>query len=137
MSIIKNGVGIIIIQDNKVLLAQRKGSHASGEYGSLGGHLEFLETPIEAAKREALEEFGIKLKNIEFLCCTNMLKYDRHVVNLTFTAEIEAGEPTIQELDKFNTIGWYDLNNLPKLLFKPTEIAISALTNKQKYFEVS
>lgn len=137
MSFIKNGVGVIIIKNNQVLLAQRKGSHASGEYGSLGGHLEFSETPVECIKREVFEEAGITLKNIEFLCCLNVIKYDRHVINLTFTAEIESGEPQILEPDYFSTMDWYDLDNLPSPLFKPTEIALLALKNRQKYFEVS
>lgn len=41
----KVGVGALIIQDGRILLAKRKGSHDQRTYGSVGGHLEFGESP--------------------------------------------------------------------------------------------
>ncbi len=87
MQSIKVGVGVIIIQDNKILLTERIGSHAENTFGSLGGHLEYGETPTQAIQREAMEELGIELVDLEFLTCINLLKYNRHVINITFTAK--------------------------------------------------
>ena len=58
----KVGAGVVIIKDGQILLAKRKGSHGCGHWGSMGGHVEFGESPIEASKREAFEELGIKLE---------------------------------------------------------------------------
>ena len=78
------GAGVVIIQNGRTLLAKRRGSHAAGCYGSLGGHVEFGERPVETVKREAREELGIEIGNIEFVSCTNMRKYGKHYVDLVY-----------------------------------------------------
>ena len=55
----KTGVGILIIKDNKVLSHKRAGSHGAGEYAFPGGHLEYMETVEQGAKREVMEETGV------------------------------------------------------------------------------
>jgi len=132
------GVGAIIIDENqKVLLTKRKGSHGEGSYGSLGGHLEYGESPTEALKREALEELGIELEKIEFLVCTNLIKYNKHYLDLTFLAKIKSDEPTIMEPDKIDLVGWFDLNDLPNPLFEPVKIGIEAYLKGKNYFEIN
>jgi 8-oxo-dGTP diphosphatase len=68
---IKVGAGVIIIKDNKTLLAQRKSKKTLGgsQWGSAGGHVELGETPAQAAVREAREELGIEVGNLRFLVC--------------------------------------------------------------------
>ena len=53
------GVGALIVRNNQILLAKRRGSHGAGTFGSVGGHLEFGETPEVALKREAMEQLEI------------------------------------------------------------------------------
>ena len=132
------GVGVLIIQDNRLLLAQRKGSHAEGTYGSVGGHVEFGESPEDALKREALEELGITLGNIAFLACINMIRYGKHYIDLGFQADIIAGTPEIQpaEADKFIQIGWYALDDLPNPLFAPIEAYLEAWKTGKRYFNL-
>ncbi|MEM7031479.1 MAG: NUDIX domain-containing protein [Chloroflexota bacterium] len=134
----KVGVGALIIQNNQLLLAQRKGSHAEGTYGSVGGHVEFGESPEEALIREGYEELGITLGKISFLACTNMIMYDQHYIDLGFQASIIAGTPEIQpaEVDKFIRIGWYDLDQLPSPLFGPIETYIEAWRTGNRYFDL-
>ncbi|TAN33045.1 NUDIX hydrolase [Patescibacteria group bacterium] len=67
--IIKVGAGAVIIKDGKTLLAKRKGAHADGCYGSIGGHVEFGESPMETVKREATEELGVEIGNLKFVSC--------------------------------------------------------------------
>ena len=131
------GAGVVIIQNGRTLLAKRRGSHAAGCYGSLGGHVEFGERPVETVKREAREELGIEIGNIEFVSCTNMRKYGKHYVDISFTAEIISGEPTILEPEKIESIGWFPLNDLPTPLFDPVRIALEAVRTGNRYFEVS
>ena len=133
---IKVGAGVVIIKNGKTLLAKRAGSHAQGCYGSLGGHVEFGETPVETVMREAREELGIEIGNVQFVTCTNMMKYGKHYVDISFTAEILEGEPTICEPDKIAHVGWYDLDDLPEPLFEPVRIVLEAMKNKQTYFEI-
>ncbi len=50
-------VGVLVIQDDKILTGTRS---ESGLIGGPGGHIEEGETPEEAAARESLEEFNIR-----------------------------------------------------------------------------
>lgn len=131
----KVGAGVVIIKDGMTLLAKRKGAHAAGSWGSLGGHVEYGESPIEACRREAREELGIEIGEIKFATCTNMIKDGKHYVDVSFTAEIISGEPAIQEPDRIEEIGWYPLDDLPEPLFEPVRIVLEALKTGQQYFE--
>lgn len=135
-TIVKVGAGVIIVRDGKTLLTQRAGSHAAGHYGSLGGHVNYGESPIEAVKREAREELGIEIGNIRFVSCTNMVKYGKHYVDISFVADLLNGEPTIQEPHRIASIGWYDLDALPAPLFEPVRIALEAYQTGKPYYEV-
>lgn len=77
---VKVGIGILVFKEGKglpagrqALLCKRKGSHGAGEYGGPGGHLEFGESFIDCARRECREETGIEIKNIRFLCLSNIV----------------------------------------------------------------
>lgn len=134
--VIKVGVEVVILKDGKTLLAKRKGSHAEGSYGSCSGHVEFGESPVEAAKREAMEELGIEIGNVEFASCTNLHKDGKQYIDVSFTAEIVSGEPRICEPDRVESLDWYDLESLPEPLFEPVAIVLEAVKTGKRYFEV-
>lgn len=52
----KQGVGVLVVKDGKILVAER--IDGKGLCGP-GGHIEVGETPRDAAMRETMEEFGI------------------------------------------------------------------------------
>lgn len=56
------GCGVLVIQDGKILTGTRKDHH--GICGP-GGHIEAGETPEQAARREAYEEFGILCNDLK------------------------------------------------------------------------
>jgi len=132
---IKVGAGVVILRDGKTLLAKRKGSFASGHWGSIGGHVEFGETPIEALKREAIEELGVEIGNVQFVMCADIQKFGKHYLDVSFTAEILSGEPRICEVDRIEEIGWFPLDQLPEPLFDPVRMVLESLATKQRYFE--
>jgi 8-oxo-dGTP diphosphatase len=67
---IKKVVAGIIFKDNKILIAQRKGGKHDGLWEFPGGKIEENETPIEALKRELIEELDINVSIKEFFCNT-------------------------------------------------------------------
>ena len=83
-----------------------------------------------------MKELGIELENIEFLDCTNLLKYGRHVVNIEFLAQIKSGQPKVMEPDKNELVQWFDLDDLPSPLFEPVKIGIEAYLKGEDYFEI-
>ena len=128
------GVGVIIIKGGKILLAERKGSHGQNTWASAGGHLEFGETLEECARREVLEEFGIHVERMTFLCVSNIIAYDRHYVDFEFLGDISIQIPKIQEQDFFTNLQWFSLSELPNPLFEPVRIAINSLLTGQSYY---
>ena len=58
----KVGVGVIVTKNSRVLLGKRKGAHGEATWCFPGGHLEFREKLEDCAKRETLEETGVKIK---------------------------------------------------------------------------
>ena len=128
------GVGVIIIRDGKILLAERKGSHGGNTWASAGGHLEFGETLEECAKRETFEEFGIHLQRMTFLCVSNIVAYDRHYIDVEFLGDLGIQIPQIQEQDFFANLQWFSLSELPSPLFEPVRIAIDSLLTGQSYY---
>ena len=131
--VVQVGVGVLIIKDNKLLMSKRKGAHGEGTYGTCGGHLEFGETPEEGITREILEETGLKVKSLKFLCVSNVIEYDKHYIDISFLGEVEEGEPKVTEPDRIESWGWFDLDSLPAPIFKPVELAIKSYLSNQVY----
>src|SRR5258706_6680257 len=95
---IKVGIGVLVLKDGKVLLGKRKSAHGDGEYATPGGHLEYMESFIDCAKREVAEETGMKIKNIKFMYIANLREYaPKHYVHIEVIAEWESGEPQLLE----------------------------------------
>ncbi len=131
----KVGVSVLVFKNNKVLLGKRKGSHGEGEYASPGGHLEFGESIEDCARRECLEEAGIKIKNIKFLRLANLRKYGKHYADIGLTAEWDSGDVKVMEPEKMEKWNWYDLNDLPKPLFAALEQTFEALRTGKIFFD--
>ena len=128
------GVGVVLVRDGKVLLAKRQGSHGDNTWASAGGHLEFGETLEDCARREVLEEFGVYVHRMTFLCVSNIIAYAHHYLDFEFLGDIASQLPEIQEQDSFTNLQWFPLTDLPKPLFEPVRIAIDSLLTGQSYF---
>ncbi|MHB1865266.1 MAG: nucleotide triphosphate diphosphatase NUDT15 [Candidatus Saccharimonadales bacterium] len=119
--VIRVGIGVFVFKDGKFILGRRQGSHGRGDWATHGGHLEFGETFEQAAKREVLEETGLKIKNVRFGAITNdyFEKDKKHYVTVWVISDWVKGKERIKEPDKFIEQGWYDFNSLPSPLFAP------------------
>jgi 8-oxo-dGTP diphosphatase len=117
----KIGVGVIVINGNKVLLGKRKNAHGEGSWSFPGGHLELNEEIEECAKREVMEETGILIKNLKRGPYTNDIfkEEKKHYVTLIIISEYNSGEVKVMEPDKCERWEWFGWNNLPHPLFMP------------------
>jgi len=121
----KVGVGVMIQNEKgEVLLGLRQGSHGAGEWAFPGGHLEFGEIIFEAVKREAKEEVGLEINELELISVSDETRYiktdGKHYVVLGFKAKYKNGEPRLMEPEKFKEWRWFGLANLPNNLFQGT-----------------
>ncbi len=133
----KVGVGLLLIRGNTILLGKRKSIHGDGEFGSVGGHLEHLESFEDGVLRELREEAGseIHIKNLRFLCVSNVKRYaPKHYIDIGMAAEWVSGEPSVMEPEKLDFFDWYDLENLPKPLFEMIPYYIEAYKTGKVFF---
>jgi len=131
---VKVGVGCMILKKGKVLLGKRKGAHGDGEYAWPGGHLEFGETIEKCVEREVKEETGMKAKPVKFLCVSNIIKYNKHYIDIQILTKYISGKPLVLEPDRIESWNWYPINKLPKSMFEMSKRAVIAYKTGRYYF---
>lgn len=114
---IKIGCEILVIKDGKVLLGKRKNTYGEGSWGLPGGHLEYGEKLVEAAKRELEEETGINDGNLDLLAIVDDPREDQHYLHITFKLENFTGEVKLMEPEKCGEWRFFSLDNLPDNIF--------------------
>ena len=132
----KVGIGILVLKNGKLLLGKRKNAHGEGQYSTPGGHMEYLESFEECAKREVKEETGMEIQNVRFLRVLNLKEYaPKHYVDIGLAAEWKSGEPKVMEPDKCVSWAWYDIDKLPTPLFGTELTKIEALKTGKNFFD--
>lgn len=102
----------LTLKEGKILLGMKKRGFGEGRWNGFGGKLQDSETLVEGAKREMLEESGLKAENleevgsIEFDFLDNNKYLDVHIFNVLKYA----GEPVETEEMKPE---WFDVNDIP------------------------
>jgi 8-oxo-dGTP diphosphatase len=128
------GVGVIFMRGGRVFLAKRQGAHGEDTWASAGGHLESGETLEECARREAMEELGVTVGELRFLCVSNIIGYGKHYVDIEFVGEIGNQEPRLMEPEAFIDSGWFPLDQLPHPLFHAMRYALDSYRSGEHYF---
>lgn len=116
MGSLRKATLLFLREGNRLLLARKKRGFGVGRYNGVGGKVnELVETVEEAAKRETLEEIGVRVGGISKVAVLKFYfplvsdgSWDQEV-HVFFSNEWE-GEPNESEemLPE-----WFDLNNLP------------------------
>ena len=122
MSFPKVGIGVLIFDNNKLLLGQRRQSHGAGTWGPPGGHLEFGEHFDECAIRETKEETSLIIYKPTVVAVTNdIFKEDnKHYVSIFLHAKYPSGQIVKSpEQDKIISWEWLDIDFIPDNLFLP------------------
>lgn len=128
MGQIKVGAGVIIWQNNKVLLGKRLGPHGHAMWSFPGGHIEFGETPEDAAIREVVEETALTVSQLQKLHFTsNIFDNGKQYITLFFIAKTYTGEVKNMEPEKCAGWEWFEPKALPEPLFKPIVSLLSEI----------
>ncbi|MBI5635709.1 NUDIX domain-containing protein [Candidatus Micrarchaeota archaeon] len=116
----KVGVGVIVAKGGMVLAGMRKNSHGQGTWAFPGGRLEEGETVFECAKREAMEEAGVKINNLRNAAFTEDVFEDgKKYVTLFVLSDLESGEPKNLEPEKCGGWQWFNWSEIPQPRFLP------------------
>lgn len=113
------GIGVLVVQDGRLLLGERIHAHGSGTWCPPGGHLEFGETPFECAARELKEETGLTATHLLQGPWTNdvFAEEGKHYVTLFILVTAFTGSPQVMEPDKCSSWKWFAFEALPEPLF--------------------
>jgi len=122
------GVRALIIKEDEVLLV--KHTYAKGWY-TVGGGVERKETPLEAIKRELMEEVGVKLNGAPQLFGTyynDFQKRDDYVI-LYLVKSFTLYPVNSPEIESW---AWYKVQQLPEDTSPATKRRIEELIGKRE-----
>jgi nucleoside triphosphatase len=108
--------GALIRKGNKFLLLKRRSFPFGFDFPA--GHVEYNETPLDAVKREVMEETGLKITDTDLIfegeMRGNKCKYgaDNHVW-FFYNCNYEPGVPFLNS--ESESLGWYSKEEAEKL----------------------
>lgn len=85
-------VGVIVKEDNKVLMVQEAKKKVYGLWNMPAGHLDEKENIFIGAKREFKEETGYEVELTGMLPIVNFVDGEEHVIIMNFYGKIIGGE---------------------------------------------
>ncbi|MCU4360517.1 MULTISPECIES: NAD(+) diphosphatase [Acinetobacter] len=107
-------ITVITRGDDEILLAKSV-HNKTNMYGLIAGFVEVGETLEEAVQREAFEEVGLKLKNIQYMS-SQPWPFPSNLM-VAFRAEYESGEIKLQE-EEIADAQFFKIDQLPEIPFK-------------------
>lgn len=93
--IVVGGLGVIINSKNEVLFIKQRNGPYAGNWLLPGGGIEYGETALNAAKREVMEETGVKVEDGKYIATYEMIgewkagKYHILMVTFLFRSDLE------------------------------------------------
>ncbi|MDR3624406.1 MAG: NUDIX domain-containing protein [Chlamydiales bacterium] len=126
----------ILLKDDQVLLLRRKNTgFRDGDFCLVGGKIELNEPATQAASREALEEVGLDLKNLEFVHVLHKMGERDDLIAFAFVATEWEGTLHNCEPEKHDLMQWFALRHLPKNILPAHKQVLEMFQNKIHYSE--
>jgi ADP-ribose pyrophosphatase YjhB (NUDIX family) len=124
----KVGVGVLVMEHEKVLLVRRRVPPEKGKWSIPAGFLDRGENPRETAVREALEETNliVEIEGLVDVYYNASSGGPGASVFILYRARLLGGE--LRAGDDADAAAFFSLDELPELAFASTHDAISRLT---------
>lgn len=110
---------IIIRKEGQILLGKRKNCAGEGSWALPGGHVEYNEKLLDAAKRELKEEIDVTSHDLKLIAITDDLGDNWHYVHAVFLLDDFSGKIKLNEPHKCSEWNFYSLDKLPLPIFPP------------------
>ena len=110
------GLGVIVFREHEVLLIQRNNDPNKGQWSIPGGRQMLGETAAEAARRELLEETGVKVDRLLLVDVVDAIipdvqgKIKYHYTLVDYMGQWQSGES--RPGDDAKEVRWVRLNQL-------------------------
>ncbi len=135
------GFGVLILNNKKILLGCRNSDpvkadsqlHGEGQWTCPGGKLHFGEKLIHGVEREVKEETNLTVKSAILISVTDNILKDVHYVTVGFVCKKFSGIVKTMEPDEIIKWKWFDMNKIPKQLFKPARQLIDNYQSNKIY----
>jgi 8-oxo-dGTP diphosphatase len=116
-------------QDLKVMLIQRGMAPFEGKWALPGGFVRVDETLDEAARRELVEETGLRNVFLEQLHTFGALRRDprERVVSVAYYALVKLSDHKVQAATDARDAAWFGVHDVPSLAFDHADILQMAL----------
>ena len=118
------GVAAIVTHQHKVLFGKRIESNKDFVWQLPGGWIELGESPVQAVRREVLEETALELNGFRFVGLTNNIFSDQnHSISLYFEAECpNPGKINNREPGRCEQWIWKDWQEVQNNLYLPLQL---------------
>jgi len=108
----KEGVKVAIFHNKKLLMVH---INYGPKYWTIpGGGVDKGETREEAAQREVKEETGIHIKNLKYIMTYHSKRHFMRSTVYCFAAEAATTNIEPEDPGEIQSVGWFDLDDLPK-----------------------
>ena len=113
------GVGVVVFRNEEVLLVKRKNAPYKGQWSIPGGKQRLGETVTQAARRELMEETGVKVNELTLIDVIDIMVPDEegeilyHYIVVDYRAYWMSGE--CSPGDDAQDVKWFNLNKLDSI----------------------
>ncbi|MCJ7623689.1 MAG: NUDIX hydrolase [Anaerolineaceae bacterium] len=115
----KVAAGILVIQEDRVLLVRRIMAPQRGHWGIPAGFVDAFEDPARAAERECLEETGLLARVDELFTVLSGREHPRGAdIFIAYRGTITGG--IMKAGDDADLVKFFPFNQLPRLAFNVT-----------------
>lgn len=122
-------------------LLNKRSTNCRDEHGSWdlgGGGLDFGYSVEETLRKELQEEYCVEPVSLEFLGYLDLFRemdgIKTHWLSLEFLVEVDRDKVQNGEPHKFEELGWFRLNNLPKPAHSSQKIIFEKFKDKLEKF---
>ena len=129
-------MNVIVVFDNKLentLMCKRTKEPYMGMYNLVGGKIEKENDGLNEAYRELEEETSLIAKGLKLICVSDDMTDTSHYVTAGFLVNCYEGEIKAMEPETILEWKWFDIDNLPENMYKPSKVVIEKYLNNIIY----